>query len=595
MSKVLISPALVLNRSWRPIASASFRKAIKAVYKGRALIIDPNDFMTYDIDSWIGRGVESAEVPTQVQIANGVFIATPEVIVTTKFDKIPKLSVVFCRRNLWRRDGFRCFIPDTLILMSDGDLKPIQEIQIGDKVLDAVGQEQEVEHVFSKYVNEDLIKIRHRGNGDPIVCTSEHRIFTCDRYFENRQWLEAEKISSNCYLAELDFTKVEFTDKSDKLDLWTFCDSSYARRTDNTIETINGHHVISRHINCDNNLGKIVGYFLAEGSIDPNGIRFSFHAEETNYIEDVQKLLRSVFNAESKVYHYPSKQNLTQVFCGSSLLRGFFNKWCFYNREKRAKNKRYPSNYWKGVLYGILRGDSYIDENSYKVELMMKAENLIRDIYIIAQICGMRPTLSKTGIRSDGRIYKSIIFQSDEYNKAIQICGLRRSLYDKRHKQDRLYKEGSKIFLGKVRQISTINHSGLVYDLQISGSHSYVANFTCVHNCQYCGRVPVVDDITIDHIIPKSKGGISSFENCVLACITCNKKKNNRTIRQAGMRLVRTRFVDDKLIRETYDEPIQPHWSPLYSLKRRTYPASWKKFLSRKDVDMLYWETELET
>lgn len=51
--------------------------------------------------------------------------------------------------------------------------------------------------------------------------------------------------------------------------------------------------------------------------------------------------------------------------------------------------------------------------------------------------------------------------------------------------------------------------------------------------CGYCGIK--VHRLTIDHIIPKSRGGASSFENCVASCKKCNNDKGNRTPREAGM------------------------------------------------------------
>lgn len=56
-------------------------------------------------------------------------------------------------------------------------------------------------------------------------------------------------------------------------------------------------------------------------------------------------------------------------------------------------------------------------------------------------------------------------------------------------------------------------------------------NFTCV----YCGKRIETSNISIDHVIPKSKGGKSDFNNCVLACIPCNNKKNNRSCSEAKM------------------------------------------------------------
>lgn len=55
-------------------------------------------------------------------------------------------------------------------------------------------------------------------------------------------------------------------------------------------------------------------------------------------------------------------------------------------------------------------------------------------------------------------------------------------------------------------------------------------NFTC----QYCGK-KIDKDGSIDHVIPKSKGGASTYDNCVTSCIICNNKKDNRSCKEAKM------------------------------------------------------------
>jgi hypothetical protein len=55
------------------------------------------------------------------------------------------------------------------------------------------------------------------------------------------------------------------------------------------------------------------------------------------------------------------------------------------------------------------------------------------------------------------------------------------------------------------------------------------------YTCCYCYKKYKHTNLTIDHVIPKSVGGINSFTNCVTACISCNRKKRNRTPEQAGM------------------------------------------------------------
>lgn len=57
--------------------------------------------------------------------------------------------------------------------------------------------------------------------------------------------------------------------------------------------------------------------------------------------------------------------------------------------------------------------------------------------------------------------------------------------------------------------------------------------------CQYCSaHLGKKNKPTIDHVIPKSRGGKTEFENCVASCYTCNKKKNNRTPSEANMFLL---------------------------------------------------------
>lgn len=55
--------------------------------------------------------------------------------------------------------------------------------------------------------------------------------------------------------------------------------------------------------------------------------------------------------------------------------------------------------------------------------------------------------------------------------------------------------------------------------------------------CQYCNVALTVASGTLDHIIPKSRGGGWSWKNLVLSCMKCNQKKGNRTLRESGMKL----------------------------------------------------------
>ncbi len=59
------------------------------------------------------------------------------------------------------------------------------------------------------------------------------------------------------------------------------------------------------------------------------------------------------------------------------------------------------------------------------------------------------------------------------------------------------------------------------------------------NTCQFCGRVFPAAELTLDHVVPRSRGGRSSWENLVACCYQCNNRKGDRTPEEAGVRLAR--------------------------------------------------------
>lgn len=94
--------------------------------------------------------------------------------------------------------------------------------------------------------------------------------------------------------------------------------------------------------------------------------------------------------------------------------------------------------------------------------------------------------------------------------------------------------------------------------------------------CQYCGLRFPSSDLTFDHVIPRSRGGRTTWENVVAACGPCNLRKANRTPAEAGMGLRKT---PRRPTRQQLAFAAVPH-------RHETMHASW--------VDFLYWDSELE-
>lgn len=94
--------------------------------------------------------------------------------------------------------------------------------------------------------------------------------------------------------------------------------------------------------------------------------------------------------------------------------------------------------------------------------------------------------------------------------------------------------------------------------------------------CQYCGNKFDRDELNLDHIIPRDRGGTTTWENIVCSCVYCNTSKSNRLPQEAGMRLIK--------------KPKRPRIRPFVSLhhSQKIPHQSWRHFL-----DLNCWNVEL--
>ncbi len=94
------------------------------------------------------------------------------------------------------------------------------------------------------------------------------------------------------------------------------------------------------------------------------------------------------------------------------------------------------------------------------------------------------------------------------------------------------------------------------------------------NTCQFCGNRFPTEELTIDHIVPRSLGGVSNWSNCVVACMHCNARKGNRPLEAAKMQLIRI--------------PKEPPPQMAFTIHLGKRKASWDQFVSEA-----YWNVEL--
>jgi 5-methylcytosine-specific restriction endonuclease McrA len=95
------------------------------------------------------------------------------------------------------------------------------------------------------------------------------------------------------------------------------------------------------------------------------------------------------------------------------------------------------------------------------------------------------------------------------------------------------------------------------------------------NHCQYCGERFATSELSLDHVVPRSRGGEATWENIVCACVKCNVRKGGRTPAEAHMKLIHA--------------PVRPKRNPSLAVKLGNPKyTSWKTFL-----DNAYWTVDL--
>ncbi|MBL8626575.1 MAG: HNH endonuclease [Myxococcales bacterium] len=94
------------------------------------------------------------------------------------------------------------------------------------------------------------------------------------------------------------------------------------------------------------------------------------------------------------------------------------------------------------------------------------------------------------------------------------------------------------------------------------------------YRCQYCNVRCTLAELTYDHVIPRARGGRTTWENIVTCCYPCNGAKGNRTPSEAGLKL--------------RAQPVRPTWVPAVTIRvsTRSVPDAWR--------DYLYWTGEID-
>ena len=351
-----------------------------------------------------------------------------------------------------------CFTPETPIRLYDGSSKPIENIEIGDKVLSHTGKIVTVKEISIRDYSDIVYSIKVAGIKDPIVATSEHP------FYVDGQWKHAA-----CLIA------------GDKL-----LDPKSNRIDSNDI---------------DINIAKLAGYMVSDGNYikaysglnngKKVGVEFTFNITERAYAEEVQRIISSQ-GYDVHIYEKPeSGQCVAKSYKCMELVEQLLDLVGECSNEKKISTKvfNWPEEKQLAFIGTWINGDgTYAKHGRYDTSgrtaittinktLVSQLSQLLTNLDIPHAI---QPRPGKSGWGSDPGI--DIVIPGDYQAKFNKYS----NKINRESKNTKTLTVPSKNgLLRPITDISVNLYNGKVYNFEIDDDdHSYIAGGVAVHNCE---------------------------------------------------------------------------------------------------------------
>lgn len=366
-----------------------------------------------------------------------------------------------------------CFPAGTRVRMADGTHKPIEAVRLNDAVLTAEGNTGRVRHLFVRHEGECLYRFRCRGHYG-LAATSEHPVLTKRGYVKMEDLRIGDLVAVPKYLPQ----SVGFVQTADHRSWQTRLRSDVSiGRTIN----YNGAAQFGRRaavvqvapmpdtIELTPGFGRIIGLFLAEGCTDKNKVVWTFsEAERDTLAAELIDLLRSELGAEAHVQKR-GKKNTCKVNLHGRVWSELFESLCGNGsgmKRLHADVASGPVAFLRAVYEGWLAGDGHRRDNH--VQGTTVSHDLALSMYDIATALGLMPVIRHCdpkpshNVKTRRRRYDVVVGEGGGANRPPQ---------DDKH------------VWRAVNSLIAEPYSGDVFNMEVEGDNSYVAEGIGVHNC----------------------------------------------------------------------------------------------------------------
>lgn len=384
-----------------------------------------------------------------------------------------------CENRAEKTDQY-CFVPGTTITMSDLSIKNIEDIIVGDKVLDAYGNQTTVTELFIHNVSETLQSLTSKAICGELTCTKSHPFLVERR--DKLTYIPCEYLVEKETLL-MPIPKIE---------------------EDNSLFNIFSKYEIENSEKNRLMVSKFIGYYIAEGSLIHNsdkidiGTAISLNSEEVEYRDEIINICKEIIgktpevvdrnnynhkSVELRIYH-PFIVELIKLTCTG------LAKHKILSEKVLSLNKIYLQE----MLAGYIDGDGHSDSTG-RLVITTASKNLASQLLYLFTFLGVAPSIYSYDQNNgpNDREGRTLIFKISIGNlNTIKL----NSRSTKINKSQLIAQKSPKINTVKTNfsiggfvkhtsyNIEEVEYSGPVYNFETE-SHSYVANNTSVHNCSH--------------------------------------------------------------------------------------------------------------
>ena len=442
-------------------------------------------------------------------------------------------------------DMLGCFVPNTKVLTSTG-YKEIQNITKGDLVLSKNGVFQKVNEVFEKSFKDiQILKVSLGLGYEDIYCTPDHvfpvikRVrYSCGhlkpltdftvqdleigsleagsllmlpknketKVFDIDLGLTYSGVKTNCYLYPK--SKYEkFGELYETLEVdpgLGIKDLKLLGFNQNQSKDMKGRlsgkkaqvQRISRKIVPNKNIGKLIGWWLAEGSVDCGRISISLHKDELHFAKELMEIIKETLNVQCSLNYSKTSSGMVLRFNHKP-----FSEYLLNTFGNKSYNKHIPEEYIlntevrRGIIFGICHGDGWYNKDikkggytstSYElckaVSRMLRYEGVLHNMLCNYDDSENHILPGKREVKSQFHKRNNIVInQLEAFNLYLELLEVDPCSIAKIRPNFSNFEDDNHTYIS-IKRIEVLDYSGLMYDLSIENTPYYTVNDVLCHN-----------------------------------------------------------------------------------------------------------------